>query len=281
VLAFHAKEPKGKELKTLAGIINDHIIWRKQLIKLAKSDIIKTYSGSALGWAWAIIRPAVYIFIFWFVFQIGLKVTRGPEGYPYVMWLMAGMLPWFFMDEMITQGMSSFLKYSYLITKMKFPVATIPTFVGISRFIINLILMVLMLVIFTLYGYPPDIYMLQLPIYMVLMIIFFSNWALFSSLLGALSRDFINLINSFTVAIFWLSGIFFDVRGMTNPIIKTMLLFNPVTFMVEGYRDVFIYKIWIWDKPKEILGFMVILLVMVSASTWAFKRLYKEIPDVL
>lgn len=60
-----------------------------------------------------------------------------------------------------------------------------------------------------------------------------------------------------------------------------MLLFNPVTFMVEGYRDVFIYKIWIWDKPKEILGFMVILLVMVSASTWAFKRLYKEIPDVL
>jgi teichoic acid transport system permease protein len=197
------------------------------------------------------------------------------------MWLMAGMLPWFFMDEMITQGMSSFISYSYLITKMKFPVATIPTFVGLSRFFINLLLMVIMLIIFTLYGYPPDIYMLQLPIYMVLMFVFFANWALFSSLLGALSRDFINLINSFTVAIFWLSGIFFDVRGMSNPIIRTLLLFNPVTYMIEGYRDVFIYKMWIWEKPKEFLGFMVVLVFMVSIATWAFRRLYKEIPDVL
>ena len=266
---------------TLSGIIKDHIIWRKQLFKLAKSDIIKTYSGSALGWAWALIKPAIYIFICWFVFQIGLKVSRGPEGYPYVMWLMAGIMPWFFMEEMITQGMESFKAYSYLVTKMKFPVATIPTFVGISHFIIHFGIIILLTIIYLMYGYIPDIFFLQLPLYMVLMFAFFVNWALFSALLGALSQDFINLINSFTVAIFWLSGIFFDVRGMENPVIKTLLLFNPVTFVIEGYRDVFIYKVWIWERPQSIAGYLVMLTIMVASATWAYKKLYREIPDVL
>ena len=48
-------------METLKEILKAHIDYRKQLFKLAKSDIIKTYKGAALGWAWALIRPAIQI----------------------------------------------------------------------------------------------------------------------------------------------------------------------------------------------------------------------------
>ena len=60
-------------MSTCKEIISDHLAYRKQLVKLAKSDIKKTYSGAVLGWAWAVIRPAILIFVFWFAFTVGLR----------------------------------------------------------------------------------------------------------------------------------------------------------------------------------------------------------------
>ena len=60
-------------MNTLKTIIKDHITYRKQIFKLAKADLVKTYRGSALGWAWALIKPVVTIFVFWFAFSFGLR----------------------------------------------------------------------------------------------------------------------------------------------------------------------------------------------------------------
>ena len=119
-------------MNTLIGIIQDHIVWRHQLLKLAKADIVKTYSGAALGWAWAIIKPTVMVLVLWFAFSVGLRVNSEVNGYPYILWVLAGMVPWFYMSDMISQGTGAILRYRYLVTKMKFPISTIPTFVGLS-----------------------------------------------------------------------------------------------------------------------------------------------------
>ena len=54
----------------LKNVIKDHIEYRQQIFKLAKADLVKTYRGAALGWAWAIIKPAVTIFVYLFAFSI-------------------------------------------------------------------------------------------------------------------------------------------------------------------------------------------------------------------
>ncbi|MDR2156163.1 MAG: ABC transporter permease [Clostridiales Family XIII bacterium] len=268
-------------MKTLFGILRDHFIWKHQIFKLAKSDIIKTYSGTAFGWGWALVKPTVTIVVFWFVLTVGFRAGATASGDPYILWLIAGLIPWFYMDEMITGGTSAYLTYSYLITKMKFPVSTITTFIGISKLIVHLFLMIIVLIIFAVYGYYPDIYLLQLPLYMALMFIFFSNWALFAAMLSAISKDFMNFVVSFVTAVFWLSGILFDVRMINTPWIRTVLMFNPVTFCAEGYRDVFLYKVWIWEEPVKLLTFSCTFVVMVILAVWSYKKLYKEIPDVL
>ena len=53
-------------LNDFIKILKEHWRFRQQLLKLAKADLIKTYRGAALGWAWAIIKPVVQIFVYWF-----------------------------------------------------------------------------------------------------------------------------------------------------------------------------------------------------------------------
>lgn len=268
-------------MNTLKTIIKEHIEWRSQILKLAKSDIIKTYSGAALGWAWAIVKPTVTIFVFWFAFSIGLRKGGEVAGFPFVLWMMAGMIPWFYMSDMITQGAGAIRKYKFLVTKMKFPVSTIPTFIGLSKLLIHVCLLMIVVLIFVMKGFYPDIYYLQLPFYMLLMVSFFIVWGLFSSMLSAISSDFLNLVKSLTTAIFWMSGIMWDVNNIHIEWIKILLYFNPVTYIATGYRNVFIYKTWFWEQPEQLAIFMALFVVMVLAAIWSYKKLIKEIPDVL
>ncbi|MDR1816272.1 MAG: ABC transporter permease [Clostridiales Family XIII bacterium] len=271
-------------MQTFRTILLQHIVWRHQLLKLARADIVKTYSGSALGWAWAILKPAVTIFVFWFAFDIGLRIGRGQDyaGYPFILWFMAGMIPWFFMDEMLTEGANALRDYHYLVTKMRFPIATIPTFVSLSKLLIHLCLIGVTVVFFLCYGYAPDRYLLQLPIYMLLMLLFFIAWSQFACLLGAMSRDFYNLVGAMTQALFWLSGILYDVHTMDVPEwLRIILLFNPITFVANGYRNIFIYKVWIWEEPDVLLYFLIVLCVMTVLATRTYAKLYREVPDVL
>jgi teichoic acid transport system permease protein len=265
----------------IGEIIKDHVAYMQQIFKLAKADLVKTYRGAALGWSWAIIKPAVTIFVYWFAFSIGLRMGGDVDGYPYFLWLISGLLPWFYMSEMITSGTDTIRKYSYLVTKMKFPVSTIPTFVSISKFIVHLLLVVIVILIFIFMGYPPDIYIVQLPFYMLCMFIFFTIWSLFSSLLASMSKDFGNLVKSMVTAVFWLSGILWNPETIAIPWLKKLLMLNPVTFITTGFRNCFINHVWFFEQPKRLLYFVIITAIMLGIAIWTYKRLRKEIPDVL
>lgn len=262
-------------------ILKDHFQYKQQIFKLAKADLVKTYRGAALGWAWAIIKPAVTIFVYWFAFEIGLRAGNSVNGFPFFLWLISGVIPWFYMSDMITGGTECIRKYSYLVTKMKFPVATIPTFFSISKFMVHLMLLGIMIIIFIVMGYTPDIYIIQLPIYMLLNFLFFTIFSLFASLLASMSKDFANLVKSLVTAVFWLSGIIYNINSVNISWLKTLLKANPVTFLVEGYRNCFIHKTWIWERPKTLLCFIILFLILFFLSIWTYRRLRKEIPDVL
>lgn len=197
------------------------------------------------------------------------------------MWLIAGVVPWFYMSDMLTAGTDTIRKYSYLVTKMKFPISTIPTFISISKFIVHLVLVGIMMVIFICMGYPPTIYILQLPFYMLMMFIFFTIWSLFASLLSSMSKDFGNLVKSMVTAVFWLSGILWNPETIKVVWVKKLLMFNPVTFLTNGFRNCFINQVCFFEQPKRLLYFAIVTMIMLILAIWAYKKLRKEVPDVL
>lgn len=268
-------------MNEIKQIVEEHISYKEQIFKLAKSDLIKTYRGAALGWAWAIIKPMVTLFVFWFAFSIGLRRGKPIAGYPFFLWLEAGFLPWFYMQELITGGAGCIRKYSHLVTKMKFPISIIPTYFNISHLFTHFILLVVTIVLFVMFGFLPDVYYLQIPIYMLMMFAFFTVWALLSGLLSAISKDFQNLVTSFSQAIFWMSGILYDVDTIRHDWIRLLLKFNPVTVISGGYRKAFIYKQWFYEDPVELACYLTTLTLFTLAALWAYRKLRKEIPDVL
>ena len=268
-------------IETLGTIIKEHIQYRSQIWMLAKSDLIKTYRGAALGWAWAVIKPLVTLFVFWFAFSVGLRSGKPVDGYPFFLWLEAGFLPWFYMSEVITGGAGCIRKYKHLVTKMKFPISIIPTYFNLSHLFTHFVLLGLTIILFACFGHFPDIYMLQIPLYMFMMYMFFTVWSLFSGLLSAISKDFQNLVNAFSSAIFWMSGIIYNVDTIQHSWIRLLLKFNPVTVIAGGYRKTFIYKQWFFEDKVELGCYLVTLTIFTLAALWAYRKLRKEIPDVL
>ena len=55
----------------------------------------------------------------------------------------------------------------------------------------------------------------------------------------------------------------------------------PVTIVATGYRHCFIDKTWFFEDMGAIKNFFIVYIVMVILSIWAYKRLYKDIPDVM
>ena len=160
--------------KVLKEIINEHISYKEQIISLARVDIDKNFKGSGLGWLWAFVKPTMTIFVYWFAITIGFRGSKSIDGIvcPYFLWLVVGMIAWFYMRDMIFSGASCFRRYKQLVTKIKFPVSVIPTFVSISNLCSHVLLMGGVVVLFFCFGFPPSIYWIQLPLYTAFMLLF-------------------------------------------------------------------------------------------------------------
>ena len=268
-------------MKVIREILKDHYKYRKQIFKLAKADLIKTYKGAALGWAWAVIRPAITIATYYVAFSIGLRVSRPVGEYSYFLWLLAGISPWFYFSAVFTAGAGSIRKYSYLVTKIRYPVSTIPTIINLSHMTTHLVVLLVVMLIFILSGHAPDIYWLQLPLYILMLFLFSTAWSLFAGMISVLSKDFMHLVQSSTMVVFWMSGILYDAGAINNVFFKRVLHINPITIIVNGYRNAFINKVWFWERAREFRNFGIVFFVMVLLALWAYKKLVKEIPDVL
>ena len=142
-------------------------------------------------------------------------------------------------------------------------------------------LVVLMLMYFFLSGKGPDVYWLQLPLYILMSFAFFTSWSLFGGLLSAMSKDFLQLIKSVTIAFFWLSGIIFDINRVTNPVMQKALMANPITIIVNGFRNSLIYKKWFWQDWGELIIFAIVYAIMICFSVFVYKKLKNDVPDVL
>ena len=87
--------------------------------------------------------------------------------------------------------------------------------------------------------------------------------------------------STWRIALFWVSGVIYDANSVHVEWIRQVLLFNPVTLIANGYRNCFIYKQWFWETPGEMRNYLIVYVVMILLAIWAYKKLHKDIPDVL
>ena len=267
---------------TLATILKENWDWRHQIFRLSVFDMKKKSRGTALGWVWFFIEPIIYVTCFWFAIEIGLKAMRvAPGDAPFILWLAAGLVPWFFMRTMIREGSNAFNKHTYLVNRVKFPLSAVCTIHTLGEFLINLLQMIVVFAVYAICWQPPTVYLLQLPILWVLMFAFWNMFSIMLSPLSAISKDFGNLVKSLGTPLFWLSGIIFNLDALDVPAIETVMDYNPICFFAYSFRDAFYNQTWFWEDTNRLIGFAVVFALTFAVMLLVYSKTNQEVADVI
>lgn len=259
--------------------IRDIINSRKLIFKLAKNDFKVRYTGSYLGVIWAFIQPIINMLVLWFVFEIGFK-SAPIEDFPFILWLICGMIPWFFFSEGISNGTNSLIEYSYLVKKVVFRVGILPIVKIISSLFVHLFFIGFIFVMFTVYGYKPSIYYIQVFYYSFALIVLLLGLSWITSSLIVFLRDTNQIVSIILQLGFWLTPIFWSYKILPDNYEKLFKL-NPMYYIVEGYRDTFINHIWFWHRYNQTMYFWFITIITFIIGALLFKKLKPHFSDVL
>ncbi|MBQ5399328.1 MAG: ABC transporter permease [Ruminococcus sp.] len=271
----------------LRDIINEHKSFGKRIFVLAKTELVKTYKGAAIGPLWAVVKPAFTLFVYWFAFTIGIKklghvdveIHNHVLSFDRFLFMLVGFIPWFFISESITKGAKDIRSHRQYVTKINFPVSTIMTFTSLSRIYVHLALSMIMYVIVA-FMWGTSWYNLQIFFYMPLMFLFFLFLSWSTAPMCAFSPDLENAITSIMSGIFWLTGVIYNSYDLPAPLDKIML-FNPINFFVNGYRNSFLYNRFFFEFKTEFFIFLAEFIALFILGVFNYNRLRKKIPDVL
>ncbi|WP_281890079.1 ABC transporter permease [Paenibacillus sp. YYML68] len=250
------------------------IIW-----EMAIKDIKSKYLGSYLGVFWGFLQPAITILIYWFIFEVGFKAVPVSDA-PFILWFMAGIIPWFFFSEAISTATNSITESSYLVKKVIFPVGLLVLVKITSSLFIHFFFITLLFIMFYLYGFDFSWYNIQVFYYTISTIILLLGLSWISSSLIIFLKDIGQFVNMLLQFFFWLTPIFWGLDMLPDKYVFFFKL-NPVYYLVEGYRDSFIHKIWFWEHTALTPYFWFITSVFLILGYNLYKKLRPHFADVL
>ncbi len=269
--ASHIKQIFDMPYEILA---NRGLVWN-----LAKNDFKVKYVGSYLGIFWAFINPLVTILLYWLVFQFAFK-SGDVDGHPFVLWLMAGLIPWFLIQDAIVNGTNALLEYAYLVKKVMFQVSILPAIKILSACLIHVVFMVVALAIFILLGYFPSIYMIQVIYYFICTIAFTLAIAYATSAIVLFVRDLGQFISVFMQVFIWATPIMWRIDIVPEQY-QWFFKINPAYYIITGYRDSMLYDTSVFHHLSYTLYFWTFVIVLLIIGSSVFKKLRSHFADVL
>ncbi len=258
---------------------------RRLIWKLAKNDFKKRYAGSYLGFVWALAQPVVTVVMYWIVFDKVFDTNRqmvasGVEV-PYVLYLTAGLVPWFYFTEAVTHGMMALLEYNYLVKKVVFNISILPIIKVIAATFIHIFFVVILMLVAIGYGYYPSIYTLQIFYYSLCLFLLVLGLSYLTCALVVFIRDLQQIINIVLQIGMWATPILWDISMLKTDNMKTLFKLNPLVYIVNGYRSAIYEQEWFWEHFYSSTYFWIFTISMFCIGTLIFRKMRVHFADVL
>lgn len=271
--------------KSAYFIIKENFSNLFRIYSISKYSLKSDMEETKLGLFWNFAHPMIQVLTYWFAFGIVFNrkaVTYYGMTIPYVLWMIGGMVVWFFISPCITDGCNAIYSQINIITKMKFPVSILPATVVFKQLFNHACLMAILVIIYIAGGYPPTLHWFELIYYCIAGIIFSISLSLTTSVLTMLARDFRKLVLALMRLLLYVTPILWSLEmSKTVPHwAKAIIKINPVYYLVQGYRDCFFYHKGIWAYHNSMACFWVItiFLFMVGSSLmYAFKQKFIDL----
>jgi len=257
--------------------INLKDLWhyRDLLYILTARDIKVRYKQTLLGAAWAILQPLLTMLIFSVFF--GKLAGLPSDNIPYPLFAYAGLLPWTFFSNAITNSGNSLVGNSNLVTKVYFPRMIIPIASVASGLLDFAIAFVLLIVLMFYYGVGLSLSMLMLPILVVLTSLLAIGFGMWMSALNVKYRD-IRYALPFVVQLGLFATPIIYPASMVPEKWRIILFLNPMAGQIEAYRSAF------FDKPFDWASLAISTALTIAIffySAYSVRRMERSFADII
>ena len=218
-------------------------VWQyKDLIWLFTKKTFKLmYKQTVLGPLWIVLTPIISSLMYLLVF--GKIAKLGSDGVPQILFYLSGTAIWNMFASTLTQNANTFVQNASVFSKVYFPRLTMPISTVISsaiQFFVQSILVVILLVYFIIKGdvHPNYAYWFMIPIILIQLGMLGLGFGIIVSSLTTKYRD-LSLLVGFGVSL-WMYGtpVVYPLSQITNKVLKTIIMINPVSMPIEMYRYV-------------------------------------------
>lgn len=264
----------------MLDMLRDIVKNKKLIATLSKNDFKTRFAGSYLGIIWAFVQPVVTVLVYWFVFEVSSLRAGNPSDYPFVLVLMAGLVPWFYFSEAWNGGTNALMEYNYLVKKVVFNISILPVVKVVSALFTHLFFTAFVLVVCICYGYTPGLYTLQLLYYIFCSFVLVLGLSYFTSAIVCFFKDLTQIINIILQVGIWMTPIMWDVAILPAKW-RVVFMLNPVYYIVDGFRDALFRHIWFFEKGMWTGYFWLLVILLFAVGTTVFKKLRVHFADVL
>jgi len=250
--------------------------YRELFYILAWRDFKVRYKQTVIGVAWSVLRPLLTMVVIVVVFG---KLAKLPsEGNaPYAIMSLAGLLPWQFFSNALSESSNSLISNTNLFTKVYFPRILIPASSIVLGFVDFLITFAMLLLIMIFYQFVPSINMLFLPFFFILTFLASFGVGLLMSTLNLKYRDF-RYIVPFVVQF----GMYISPVAFSSSIVPEKYQFlyslNPMVGVIDGFRWCIIGG----DVPLNLTSLLISTAVIIGFTILGiqyFRKTEKMLAD--
>lgn len=242
--------------------------YRELLKSNVKKEIRGKYKGSFLGVLWSFLNPLLQVAVYAIVFPYIMRVKTDN----YLQYLIIGIIPWTFFTTVINQGMIAVRMNAGIIKKVYFPREILPISVAVSG-LINFFISCIIIVIFCLIGgIGMSWHLLLLPLIAVIQFFLTLGIVFALSAINIYIKDTEYLVQFLINMLFYATPILYPATLFPKNI-RWLLYLNPLTELVDAYRDIFMYH-----KLPALNGMIyliVITLIIFTIGLMIFKKLEK------
>ena len=243
-------------------------------LRLALNDFRSRYAGSKLGIIWAYASPMVMVLIYWFVYTVALGGTS-IDGVPYFLWLICGIIPWFFFSDSVNGATTCYADYRFLVRKVQFKADSLPCVRVLSALFIHLGLLLVSEIILALNG--------VLSVGQLLVVLWVAGGFFFVLGLGRIFSIWSTFLRDISYGVqtviqlgFWITPVFWNDADLPGRLGRISSL-NPVSVLVKGYRMALLYGTL--PDIKDIIYFFGVTIIVCVAGELVTKKYGKTLAD--
>jgi lipopolysaccharide transport system permease protein len=251
--------------------------YRELFYFLAWRDILVRYKQTAIGMAWALIRPFLTMVVFSVVFGNLAKLPS--EGVPYPILVFAAMLPWQFFANSLSECSNSLIGNANLISKVYFPRLIVPTSAVVVSFVDFMISGIILLGLMAWYNFVPSWRILTLPFFILIAFAASMGVGLWLASLNVKYRDF-RYIVPFIVQF----GLYISPVGFSSKIVpeqwRSLYSLNPMVGVIDGFR----WAILGGNSTLYLPGFIIsvgFVILLFMSGIWYFRKVERTFADVI